>query len=357
VDGGGFASAEDADSEGEEGKFYLWSPEEIDRVLGPELGAEARAYWGVDGEANFEGRSILRRPPGALAARPAGIERARAQLLANRALRVRPGLDDKALTEWNAMMISTLCEASGILGEARFAEEAARCGHFLLDRLRRADGRWLRAYKDGRAQHLGLLADHGWVLDALTRLYEATGDGSWIDVAVVTAEATIELFSAADGGFYSTGSDAEPLVVRPRDIYDGVVPAASSITADALSRLGTVLGNRRYVERAEAAVTSAAAVVDAGAMALPHLIGVAKRLADGAVEIVVTGRRVDLVARARSRYLPDAVVVWGDERGPLFADRGGELAYVCVGATCRLPVGTEEALDAEITATLVRVRS
>jgi uncharacterized protein YyaL (SSP411 family) len=353
--GGGIASAEDADSEGEEGRFYVWSPEEVDAILGPTVGPLARAHYGIEGDPNFEGRFIpLRRPVGDIA-RSSVIEAARVALLEVREQRVRPGLDDKILTEWNGMAIAALCEAAGAFGEARFLEAAAGAGRFLLDNLRRPDGRWLRSHKDGRSQHLGLLADHAWVIDAFTRLFEATGDGSWLVEASTTAEACIGLFGAPDGGFFSTGDDAEQLVVRPRDHYDGVIPAGSSVAAEALLRLGTITGDRTLIGRVDQAVAAVEAAAAAGPMALPHLIGVAWTLESGPLEIVVTGGRRDLVDVARRRYLPGAVIVWGEERGPLFAGRTGELAYVCVGGTCQQPVGDAASLEIAIDDALATV--
>ncbi|HWD24926.1 MAG TPA: hypothetical protein VG368_05640, partial [Acidimicrobiales bacterium] len=345
---GGFASAEDADSEGEEGRFYVWTPAEVDEILGPDAGPVARAHYGIDGEPNFEGRFIPLRPALGEIARTPEIESARVALLSARAKRIRPGLDDKALTEWNAMAIASLCEAAGVFDEQRFLAAALRAGRFLLEHLRRADGRWLRSHKGGRSQHLGLLADHAWVIVAFTRLFEATGDGAWLTEASAAADACIEHFGASDGGFFSTGDDAEALVVRPRDHYDGVIPAGSSIAADALVRLGTLTGESRFVERAERAIGAVAAAAAAGPMALPHLIGVTLTLESGPVEIVITGARRDLVDVARRKYLPGAVIAWGDERGPLFEGRSGALAYVCTGGTCLAPVGDAAALERAI---------
>jgi hypothetical protein len=352
---GGFASAEDADSEGEEGRFYVWRPEEFDSILGPELGARARAFYGLDGEPNFEGRYIPHPTLAGAIARTPEIERARAALAAARTTRVRPGLDDKVLTEWNGMMISALCEASGIFGEPRFADVAERAGQFLFAHLRRPDGRWLRSHKDGRSQHLAVLADYAWVVDAAIRLFEATGSGVWLDRARATADDLIAHFGAVDGGFFSTGDDAEALVVRPRDHYDGVIPSGSSIAADALVRLGAITGEQQYTERAAHAIDAMAGAAGAGPMALAHLIGAALTLDTGAIEIVIGGGRRDLVDAARRRYAPGAVIAWGDERGPLFESRTDPLAYVCVGGTCHQPVGDVDGLDRAITDALAGV--
>jgi uncharacterized protein YyaL (SSP411 family) len=352
LESGGFASSEDADSEGEEGRFYLWTPEEVVAAVGPELGPAALEFYGIDRAPNFEGRFIPLRHETGVIARGDDLDAARSALRVARDARVRPGLDDKILTEWNAMAISALCEAAGAFGDDRFIPPAVRAAELLLGALRRDDGRWLRSHKDGRSQHLGVLGDYAWVVDALTRLYEATGAGRWLDDAVVTAHSLIALFGAPDGGFFSTGDDAEHLVVRPRDHYDGVTPAGSSTAVDALVRLGTICGDRTFVERARRAIGSMAGICEQAPMAVPHLVGAALTLEHGPVEIVVTGNRSDLVGVARRRYLGGGVVVWGEERGPLFDGRHGPFAWVCVAGTCHAPVGDVRALDTEITAAL-----
>ncbi|HVB05467.1 MAG TPA: thioredoxin domain-containing protein [Acidimicrobiales bacterium] len=344
---GGFSSAEDADSEGEEGRFYLWSAGELDQLLGA-AAPEVRRHYGADGAANFEGRYILHRPRGSGIARDEAIEAGRRALLAARAERVRPSLDDKALTEWNAMTLAALAEAGAALGRSDYLRAAEATADFLLARLRRDDGRWLRSYTAGRAAHLAVAADYAWLVEAFVRLAEATGAARWLAEAGRVADDLIELFGAPDGGLFQSGADAPALIVRPRDSYDGVTPAATSVAALALLRLGTLTGEERYLARAAEIVDSAGAAMTSAPMAFPHLLGALLGLEEGLVEIVAPGRE-DLAALCQSRYLPGAVLAWGERTAsPLFADRPDGLAYVCVDHACLAPVGDGAALLSEL---------
>ncbi len=191
VAGAGFASAEDADSEGVEGRFYVWDRDEVEQV-----GGEGAADWyGTSSAGNWEGHNILFRPVRADLARSPELEQARLALLERRATRVRPGLDDKVLTEWNSMAVAALAEAGAALGNAEWLAAAEEVGRFMLHELRRPDdGRWLRSWQAGRARHLAYSADHAWLVEAFTRLAEATGRAGWIDEARTAADALIELF-------------------------------------------------------------------------------------------------------------------------------------------------------------------
>ena len=181
---GGICSAEDADSEGEEGRFYTWTAEELDEALPPDLLAAAREWYGVGDTANFEAnRSILFRPVRGDLVRPDDVEAARRALHRGAATRVRPGLDDKVLTEWNAMAVTALAEAASVTGEERYRGAAVEVAEFLLGALRRPDGRWLRSYQSGRAAHLGLLGDYAWLTECLVRLAECTGEARWVRAA------------------------------------------------------------------------------------------------------------------------------------------------------------------------------
>jgi len=343
---GGISSAEDADSAGEEGLFYTWTSEEFDAALPDELRAAARAWYGVGPTPNFEGgRSILHRPVRGDLVRPAVIEAARRELHRVRSERERPGLDDKVLTEWNAMTVAALAETASVTGDERYRAAAVEVAEFLLRELRRPDGRWLRSYQSGRAAHLGLLGDYAWMTECLVRVAECTGESRWLEEAETVAEAMLALFSAPDGGFYLSGADAPALVVRPRDTYDGVVPAAGSAAAGALARLGAITGNDAYLRRAEHAVAGAAAALESGPIALPHLIGAALTLERGALEIVIAGDRPDLVDVVRPRYLPESVLAWGEPGpGPLWEGRDDDRAYVCRGGVCLAPVSSADDL-------------
>src|SRR5438270_3181754 len=185
---GGLYSAEDADSEGEEGKFYVWRPAEVTEVLGPDEAPAALEWWGVTEAGNFEGANILHRPVGGDLVRPPHIERARQRLFEAREERVRPGLDDKVLTEWNALFLSTLAEAAAATHNDELLSAAVQTGDFLLRELRGPDRRWLRAWQGGRARHLAYANDYAAVVDAFTRLAEASGEARGIPDARATAD-------------------------------------------------------------------------------------------------------------------------------------------------------------------------
>jgi hypothetical protein len=217
---GGFFSAEDADSEGVEGKFYVWDAAEIDEVAGADA-ATVRAWFGVTDEGNFEGANILHRPELGDLDAPPEVERVRDALFERRERRVRPGLDDKVLTEWNALMLATLAEAAAVTGRDDWLGAAVANAEFLLGHLQGDDGRWRRSWQAGdgdrpaQARHLAYAADHAALVDAFTRLAEATGEARWIDEARGVADALIEQYWDVErGGLYTTGRDADPLVTR-----------------------------------------------------------------------------------------------------------------------------------------------
>ena len=351
--GGGLFSAEDADSEGEEGRFYVWTPEELTSVLGSPLAEAAAAWYGVTPAGNFEGRrTVLHRALRGDLLRPTRIEEARARLFAARAGRVRPGLDDKVITEWNAMMCSTLAEAAAATGRDDWAKAAAEIARWLLGHLRREDGRVLRSWCRGRADLPGYAADYAWIVDCCTRLGELTGDQSWTAEALRTGRELLRLFSDAAGRLYTTGSDAEPLVVRPRERHDGVTPAAGSVAAVALARLGALAGDHGLTEAAERILAAAKPELEAAPLAFGELLLAAALLERGPVEIAVTGEREDLVRAAQLRYSPMTVLAWRsvgavDEAtfvSPLLAGREDGFAYVCMRGACLAPVESVEAL-------------
>jgi uncharacterized protein YyaL (SSP411 family) len=248
-------------------------------------------------------------------------------------------MDDKMLTEWNAMTCSLLAEASAASGDRAWRRAAVELGEFLLGSLRRADGRWLRAWQSGRAAHLALAADYAWVVDCLTRLGEATGIGRYTEEALVAAHELIRLFSAEDGGWYTTGSDAETLVVRPRQHHDGVTPAAGSVAALSLARLAAITGDDDCRTRAAESVTAVGAALASSPLAFAHLVEAAVFLELGAVEVVVVGDRPDLVAAASAGYVPARVLVWGESPpSPLVEGREVPGAYICRRGVCLSPV-------------------
>ena len=351
---GGLFAAEDADSEGEEGRFYVWKPDEIRAACGADVEAAEGAigWYGVTRAGNFEGANILHRPVRGDLARPPAIEAARAALFEARERRVRPGLDDKVLTEWNALFLSSLAEAAAATGDETWRDAAVACGEFLLTHLRRADGRWLRAWQaEAGARHLAYAADHAAVIDAFTRLGELTGQAHWTGAAVETAHALLDLFWDEDeGGLFTTGHDAEALIARQQDLLDNATPSATSNAALALARLAALTGVERFDEAARSIVARLAGPALQHPTAFANLLAAADLLANPPLEVVVTGDRPDLVAVVQRRWLPGAVLAWGERTdSPLWEGRVDGMAYVCESYACRQPAITVEELEAQLT--------
>ncbi len=348
-DAGGFHSAEDADSpdehgHGHEGLSSTWTISELVEVLGPDLGAEAAEYWEATPEGNFEGRNILcrLRHRGDLI-RPPAIDEARARLDAARSLRRRPGLDDKVLTEWNALFLGALAEAGAALGRADWLDAAVTNAEFLLAELRRSDGRWHRSWQaDGspQARHDALAADHACLIDAFTRLGEATGQARWIAEAVSVADTLLDHFWDTDaGGVFTSADDAEALIVRQKDLLDNATPSANSVTAVALYRLGALTGESRFTNHADQTVQLLGRVVAQAPTAGGNALAAVDMRSQGMSEIVITGDRRDLVDVVRARWLPNAVVAWGEPfDSPLWQGRNEGAAFVCEHFACQLPV-------------------
>ncbi len=356
-DDGGFFAAEDADSEGEEGLFYTWTPAEMRGVLGADADT-AMEWYGVTTEGNFEGRSILNRiPRRGEWARPPEIEALRARLFEARATRVRPGLDDKVLTEWNALALAALADAAAAFERADWLDATREAAEFLLSSLRRPDGRWLRSWQaDGGARHLAYAADHAALVDAFTRLAEATGEARWLAAAVDTAQSMLGLFWDDDGGgLFTSGHDAEALVTRPKDVLDDATPSANSTAAVALLRLGALTGVDRFTQRAGEIITRSLPAAAEHPLAFTHLLAAVDLDVHGITEVVVTGDRPDLVGALQTRYVPDVVLAWGERvpDSPLWQGRdesGADgRAYVCHHYVCEAPVTSPEVLVAALT--------
>ena len=372
---GGFYSALDADSEGEEGLFYLWTPEEIDEVVGPEDGRAVRAWWGVTPEGNFEGRTILHawRSVDA-AAQEAGVTpeglmdavtRARPLLYAARSRRVWPGLDDKVLTAWNAMMLHAFAHAARATGVDAYRQIAVRNAEFLLGSLR-VDGRLMRTYKDGRAKIPAFLEDHALLADALVALYEATFDTRWLREARALADEVISRFwDEAEGVFYDTAADAEALVVRPRDLWDNATPSGTSSAVLLLLRLSELIGEARYRAVAERVLGGMAELAARAAPGFGNLLSAIDFHLATPTEIAFAGTPgeadTDALLRVAARaYLPNAVTALRrpDDDGaaealiPLLRGRemigGRATAYVCERLACQMPVHEPAALAEQL---------
>ena len=347
---GGFCSALDADSEGLEGKFYVWTMQELREVLGPSLADEAIAYFGATERGNFErGRNVLEGrgvPPDAL-------PEIRAKLLQARTSRVRPGLDDKRLTSWNALMMSALAQAGTALEHPEYVDAAVACGSFLLGELRDADGRLLRTWKDGRA-HLGAyLEDHAFLLQALITLYESTFDPRWYREAVAIADAIIERFSDPErGGFFTTPADHEHLVARRKDLEDSPIPSGSSAAAFGLLRLALLSGEGKYERHALGVLRLLFPLAVRHPGAFGHLLQAVDFYLAPVREVVIVGPSPEpLVRVVRSEFRPHIVLAGGNSDGvPLLEGReavdGRAAAYVCEHFICKPPVTEPEELAA-----------
>jgi uncharacterized protein YyaL (SSP411 family) len=352
---GGFYSAYDADSEGVEGKFYVWTPDEIQTVV-PDA-EEILTYYGVTDDGNFEGKNILHLADGAAAAPPAGLDAARSALLAARAERVPPGLDDKRLTSWNALAIAALAEAGAVLGRDDYLEAATGCAEFVLGTMRDGDSRLLRTYKDGRAHLNAYLEDHAFMIEALLVLYESTFDPRWFAAARELAETMIERFGDPErGGFFSTSTDHETLIARRKEVGDHPIPAGNSAAALGLLRLAALSGEARYGERARGVL----ALFGDPAIGHPDSFAHFLRALDfdhaSTREVALVGGDLSaLEGVVRATFRPNVVVAAGPAGAtepPLLDARteiGGEpAAYVCEGFTCNLPVTDPAALEKEL---------
>jgi uncharacterized protein YyaL (SSP411 family) len=359
---GGVYSAEDADSEDVEGLFYVWTPEQITAAVTGERGGldgsdpreviDAVTDWfGVTEAGNFEGSSILRRPVGEALKGPWSVECGRRLLFEARTSRERPGLDDKVLTEWNAMYASALAEAAAATGRPDWTDAAVAIGEFLCTHLVEADGRWLRSWQsEGGARQLAYASDYAWLIDCFTRLAELTGEARWTDRAVTTAQALLALFSDDDGGgFFTTGHDAEALIVRTKDVFDGATPSANAVAALALARLGALTGAERYTRAACTVVDMIGPLLTRHPTAFAHTLLTADLLLHGFTEVVISGDRPDLLDEVRGQWLPGAVLAWGEPTdSPLWRGRDGDQAYVCRNYTCQLPATDTGTLAAQL---------
>jgi uncharacterized protein YyaL (SSP411 family) len=370
---GGFYSAQDADSEGEEGRFYVWDPEEVDSLLGTEDGRLFRLYYDVRQGGNFEGRSILH-PDRPLAAVAAGagvpeprlteiVNRGRTLLHEARAKRIAPARDEKVLTSWNAMMMRSFAEAAAAFDDGRYLEIAVRNAELILGTLR-PHGRLKRTYKDGQARIPAFLEDHALLVDALVSLYQVGFDVRWIREARVLADAMLELFWDAEAGvFYDAASDAEQLVVRPRDYYDNATPSGSSAAVSALLRLSALTGEERYRAVAVRVLEDFASPMMEAPQGFGELLSALAFHLAPPKEVAIAGGRerpdtVGLLGVLRRRYLPDVVVALAEpeaspevaEAVPLVRDRppvgGSAAAYVCQQFVCGRPVTAAGDLEA-----------
>ena len=346
---GGFYSTLDADSEGEEGRFYVWSAAELEELLGDEA-RELMPYWGATDAGNFEGRNILHvaeegtRPP-------TSLDGATTLLLEARSRRVRPARDDKILAGWNGLMLRAVAEFARFTGERATAELALRNGEFLFREMVR-DGRVFRSHKDGVSRISGFLEDHAAVGLGALALYELTFDRVWLDRSRAIAAAMLQWFWEEDtNAFFDTPSDHEPLLTRPRDTTDNATPSGTSLAVELLLRLGDLCGDADMTRRAAFLLETVAEPMARHPLAFGHALTASDLVVHGAVEVALAGNpeSEDFLSLARvtaQTFVPSLVLAGG--RGPdttgieLLDGRemrdGRATAYVCRGYVCDEPV-------------------
>jgi hypothetical protein len=367
---GGFYSATDADSEGEEGKFFVWTPAEVETVLGPEVGGRLCAYYDITEEGNWEGKSIPHAPRSVerVASRLGisaddlrrSLDEGRAKLYEARRRRVPPGLDDKILTAWNGMMVGAMAEGARVLGEPRYQAAAGRAADFLLETLRRPDGRLLRTYRKGTAHLDAYLEDYAFLAEGLLDLYEAGADLRYLHEAGRLAERIVADFGDVEGGFYDTAQDHEALIVRHKDGADGATPSANAVAASVLARLAAHLGRADFREPAVAAIQAYGKPIAQHPRAFCRSLSVVDFLLEGPVELALLGTPGDagceaLRAAVGRRYLPNRIIAHHDPATgaprdlPLLQGKGlvgGKAALcVCRDFACRAPITDPADLD------------
>jgi hypothetical protein len=368
---GGFHSAQDADSEGVEGKYYVWDKAEIERARGDDADL-FNAYYGVTERGNFEGKNILHARVGlAPFAKERGLEPTdferrlaamKATLLAVRDRRVPPGKDDKVLASWNGLMVSAMARGHVVLGDAKYRAAAERAATFVLTEMRDGDGTLLHTYRDGRAHVPAFLDDYAFLLAAAVDLYEATFEPAWIERAEeLAAEMHERLWDAEGGGYYSTADDRDDLLVRGKDAHDGALPAGNAIATHALLRLAKFTDDDAHRTRATKTLEAFAGAAERAPQAFTRLIAALDFARATGREIVIAGKQddevaADLVAAVRKRYLPNTVVARARpddaeaaKRIPLLEGRtpvdGRPAAYVCENYACKQPVTTVAELE------------
>ena len=368
---GAFFSAEDADSEGVEGKFYVWSKTEVLKILSAESGELACAFWGITEHGNFEGSSIPNRPRSDedVAAQfritPEKMRKtlrtAREKLMAVRSKRVRPLLDDKVLTSWNALMISAFARASRVFNDPEFEKMATRAADFIFNNLFDDSGRLLRRWRDGEARFPAYLCDHAQLSVACLDLYEATYDPVWFRKAVELSDKINRLFRNPDGPYYDTGTDGEVLLTRNAEGYDGVEPSGNSSLAHAFLRLRAYGVAPQYYEDAQRIFRSFAPHLEQAGVSFSAMLGGLHFSLSAAKEVVVSGRRGEaetelLLDELRREYHPNIVVSFVENGEspetekiiPLASGRAmvndSATAYVCQNQTCQIPVHSVDEL-------------
>jgi uncharacterized protein len=354
---GGFFSSQDADTEGEEGRFFVWAWDELVGEVGPEVAAAL----GGTPEGNWEGRIVLWRPDGT-ADIPAEAGR---RLFEAREGRAKPATDDKVLAGWNGLAISALAVTGRVLDRSNYVDAAAAAADFVLSALRRDDGRLMRSWREGRASGPAYLDDYALMAAACLDLYQTTFDLRWFTEARLLADDLLRLFRDSSGGFFQTGVDAERLVIRPKELFDNAVPSGNSVAADVLQRLALFTGEARYEQEGVAALRSVRDLMARAPTGFGHALSALDLYLSPAREVAVIGETGGdatgpLIRGIWDRYLPNAVLAAagpGDDDAtktiPLLADKGlfegKPAAYVCQRFICQRPVTEPSELAAQLT--------
>ena len=357
---GGFYSSLDADSEGEEGRFYLWTPQELEAVLGADQAGVLAAVFDVTAAGNFEGRNILH--PVAAGATEL-LDAARDRLMAFRSQRVRPHRDEKVIAGWNGLMLHAVADAGRVLDRPDLTVAAKANADFLLSHMRHG-GRMRRSYKDGRAPLAGYLEDQAAVADGLLALYEATFDPRWLDdVRGLVTEMVSAFWDQASGAFFDTAQDQERLVARPQDVTDNAIPSGTSLAVDVLLRAGMLLGEPSWVDIARATLERLAPTAAKAPLAFGRLLEALDFHLGRTVELAIIGEPKDPQTRRlldviRERFVPNRLVAVAPPGNglaiPLLADRnaldGGATAYLCEGFVCQAPTADPAELARQLEA-------
>ena len=370
--GGGFYSTQDADSEGEEGKFFVWTVAEIKAILGEEAGHRFCTAYDVSGPGNWEGHSILwlKRPLSDSAAALALPEDAlrtelagsRAKLFAHREKRVKPGRDEKILTAWNGLMLAAFAEAARVLDRPDYLSTALKNAGFLLAHLKK-DGRLLRTWKNGQARLMGYLEDYTFLADGLLALYQTTFDEHWFTEAQTLMDTVLAHFTdSQNGGFFDTADDHEELVVRPKSLQDNAIPSGNSMAVRVLLQLATYTGQSHYHDPAHKTLGALQPVMSQYAGGFAHWLGSMEYALASVKEVALIGRPEkadiqEMLAVLQKPYRPNLVTALAvDETAnsaiPLLNRRpqvdGQSTAYVCQNFACQLPVTTAEMLEGQL---------
>jgi uncharacterized protein YyaL (SSP411 family) len=373
---GGFHSTEDADSEGVEGKFYVWLPNEIEEIIGTEAAEKFCSIYDITASGNFEGNNIpnLKAPIEELIERagwdvPSTMRQlgeSRRKLLAARDTRVRPAKDDKILASWNALMIDAMARAAAILNEPKYLDAAIAATDFVLSNMRRPDGRLLHSWREGRAKFDAYLDDYSYFINAFVSLYEATFDDKWLELAVEFAETILVHFEDREkGGFYYTADDHEQLITRNKDVHDSSVPSGSSMTATSLLRLGKLTGNQRLVDAAATTINNALPIIQRQPAAAGQMLVAADFLLGPTKEIVVAGdsenTETQNVLRAlQQKFIPRTVLAFLDTRKQPYSRHldallkgkeavdGNVTLFICEDFSCQAPISGEDEIVAAI---------